>query len=56
MSFVEKKDPSAKTRAETKRQYQTPNLSEYGDIRQITQSHVTGAKGDGGGKGTNKTG
>jgi hypothetical protein len=55
MSFVEKNDPRAKTMAETKRQYHTPVLSEYGDIRKITQTHTTGSKGDGGGKGSNKT-
>jgi hypothetical protein len=36
--------------------YQQPKLQVYGDLREITQSHATGMKMDGGmGGGMNKT-
>jgi hypothetical protein len=38
MNFVEKNDGSAKTPDKSKRPYKTRRLSEYGDIRQITQN------------------
>jgi hypothetical protein len=38
LSFVEKNDGSVKSPDKTKWPYETPVLSEYGDIRQITQN------------------
>lgn len=53
---VDDKDPvSAKPPVQTKRPYATPLLSEYGDIRQITQQTMNGQRNDGGGGGPNMT-
>jgi hypothetical protein len=38
MNFVEKNDVSAKAPDKTKRPYEAPILSEYGDIRRMTQT------------------
>ncbi len=53
---VDHKDPvSEKTPLQTKRPYAAPILSEYGDIRQITQQSMNGQKNDGGGGLANMT-
>ncbi len=53
---VEDKNPvSASAPAQKKRPYAAPRLSEYGDIRQITQHSMTGQKNDGGGGQANMT-
>lgn len=44
---------SAKTPVQTKRPYAVPILSEYGDIRQITQGSMAGQMNDGGMGGPN---
>ena len=54
MNAFAKNGESGKTPVETKRPYQTPMLSEYGDIREITQN--VGSKGATDGKGNAKTG
>jgi hypothetical protein len=47
VNLVEKNDVSAKTLDKTKRPYTSPVLTEYGDIRQITQnSHRVHGSGD----------
>jgi hypothetical protein len=37
-------------RKRSKKTYEQPHLQVYGDLREITQSHVTGMRSDGGKK------
>jgi hypothetical protein len=47
MNVVDENHVNAKPPVQTKRPYAAPILSEYGDIRQITQSHQAGQTVDG---------
>jgi hypothetical protein len=55
MNVVDKNHVSAKTPIQTKRPYAAPILSEYGDIRQITQHNQAGQTQDHGGGSANMT-
>ncbi len=46
MNVDDKNPVSPKTSVQTKRPYAAPMLSEYGDIRQITQSNQPGQTRD----------
>ncbi len=48
MNVDDKNHVSPKTTVQIKRPYAAPILSEYGDIRQITQLSMGGQKNDGG--------
>jgi hypothetical protein len=56
MNAPEKNGVNAKSSAESKKAYKAPVLSEYGDIRQVTEAiHLRSGATDGSGN-PNKTG